>query len=393
MATEDDLTSPLGLRPPRPRRRLAPLWLALPLVLLAAAGGGLAYALLPGPAQAPAPGPALAAVDTQRPPPETDAATTGSVVTAAARPEPRTRRTGGAKIIEVPDDSAIPAGDGEVVIRDVGMGSLALVEIAEEELLERTSRGMVPRTGSSGRRPLDAYARPFPPLPTGMPMVAIVVGGLGINADTTAAAIEDLPAEVTLAFAPYGPDLPRRVTDARRQGHELLLQLPMEPFDYPRQDPGPHTLLVSAAPAENRDRMNWLLSRFRTYVGVVNFMGARFTGEAAALNPVVADIGRRGLLYLDDGTSSRSRAAEAAASAQTPFLAADLSLDAVQEAAAIDRQLALLEERARGRAIAVATAFPVTIDRLREWSKSAAKRGIAIVPLTALVKQPRTASR
>lgn len=41
----------------------------------------------------------------------------------------------------------------------------------------------------------------------------------------------------------------KTATRAREAGHEILLQLPMEPFDYPDSDPGPQTLLASAAPA------------------------------------------------------------------------------------------------------------------------------------------------
>ena len=102
------------------------------------------------------------------------------------------------------------------------------------------------------------------------------------------------------------------MAQARGAGHEVLLQIPLEPFNYPTTDPGPHTLTVDASASENLDRLHWLLGRMTNYVGVVNYMGARFTGEADALSPVIAEIGKRGLLYLDDGSSARSRAAELA---------------------------------------------------------------------------------
>ena len=52
-----------------------------------------------------------------------------------------------------------------------------------------------------------------------------------------------LPGAVSLGFAPYGDDLERDAAQAREAGHEMLLQAPMEPFDYPANNPGPHTLL------------------------------------------------------------------------------------------------------------------------------------------------------
>ncbi|MDP1340887.1 divergent polysaccharide deacetylase family protein, partial [Klebsiella variicola] len=77
----------------------------------------------------------------------------------------------------------------------------------------------------------------------------------------TAHAIETLPPEVTLSFAPYGPRLQEWIDKAREAGHEVLLELPMEPFGYPQNDPGPHTLLTGGNTAENISRLEWLMSR------------------------------------------------------------------------------------------------------------------------------------
>ena len=110
--------------------------------------------------------------------------------------------------------------------------------------------------------------------------IAIVIGGLGVSAAVTQQAMEKLPGPVTFAFSPYGTDVDRLVDQcARADGHEVLLQAPMEPFDYPDNDPGPQTLLTSLSPDQNLDRLYWLMSRFQGYVGVANYMGARFTSE------------------------------------------------------------------------------------------------------------------
>ena len=68
------------------------------------------------------------------------------------------------------------------------------------------------------------------------------------------------------------------VERARTEDHEVLLQAPMEPFDYPDNDPGPQTLLTSLTPDQNIDRLHWQMSRFQGYVGILSYMGARFTG-------------------------------------------------------------------------------------------------------------------
>jgi polysaccharide deacetylase 2 family uncharacterized protein YibQ len=262
----------------------------------------------------------------------------------------------------------------------------------DARLVETSRYGPIPRTANDGARPIDVYASPAAQsVNRNSARIAIVVGGLGISSATTGDAIAKLPDSVTLAFAPYGNDLSRLAARARGTGHEILLQLPMEPFDYPDNDPGPQTLLSSASGDQNLDRLHWMMSRIQGYVGVTNYMGARFTAAEKALAPVVSDIGKRGLLYLDDGSSQRSIAAQSAQSVKAPFLKADLVIDASPSWADIDSSLAKLEMIAadKGFAIGTATALPVSIERIARWAKAAAARGIQIVPLSAILPKAK----
>ena len=113
-----------------------------------------------------------------------------------------------------------------------------------------------------------------------------------------------------MAFAPYGADLDRLAERARAENHEVLLQAPMEPFDYPDNDPGPQTLLTSLTPDQNIDRLHWQMSRFQGYVGIVSYMGASFTASEQSLAPVLRETAKRGLIYVDDGASPRSVASQ-----------------------------------------------------------------------------------
>jgi polysaccharide deacetylase 2 family uncharacterized protein YibQ len=193
---------------------------------------------------------------------------------------------------------------------------------AEQRLLESSRHGAIPRIAPDGVRPAEAYARPAAASTgrKGGPRIAIVLTGLGVSANFTRQAIEQLPGPVTLAFQPYGADVERNVASARAQGHEVLLQTPMEPFDYPDNDPGPQTLLTSLAPDQNMDRLYWLMSRFQGYVGIVNYMGGRFTSTEQALAPVLREAAKRGLIYVDDGSSPRSLAPQIAGANNLPFL-------------------------------------------------------------------------
>jgi polysaccharide deacetylase 2 family uncharacterized protein YibQ len=161
----------------------------------------------------------------------------------------------------------------------------------------------------------------------------------------------------------------------------------MEPFDYPDNDPGPHTLLTGPSSGENGERLRWVMSRFNGYVGIVNFMGGRFMADEATLSPVLRELAERGLMVIDDGSSGRSVMAPLAGGFRTPAFKAEMVLDLIQRADAIDRELARLEQIARqkGFAMASASALPLTIERLARWSRTLEQRGLRLVPVSAAV--------
>ena len=121
-----------------------------------------------------------------------------------------------------------------------------------------------------------------------------------------------------------------------RRGHEILLQSPMEPITYPADNPGPHTLLTGAAEAESLDLLRWQMGRLVGYAGVVNHLGGKFTADVRALTPTLGEIAKRGLFYLDDGTSPQSLAREIAPTLGLASAAADAVVDADAAPGAID---------------------------------------------------------
>jgi uncharacterized protein len=268
----------------------------------------------------------------------------------------------------------------------------AMLAAIDQRLLEKSRYGMIPVV-SDGLKPFTVYAAEADRAKAAkMPVVAVVVGGLGVGAAKTTDAIMKLPAAVTLAFTPYGSDPAKLAERARAQRHEILLQIPMEPFDYPDNDPGPQTLLTTLAAEQNVDRLYWHLSRFQGYAGIANFMGGRFVVTDAVMQPIVREAAKRGLGYLDDGSAPRSVAPSLAAAQAMPFAKADLSIDAVPTAVEIDRALARLETLAkeRGTAVGIASALPISIERIGVWSKTLESHGIMLVPLTTAMLKSKS---
>jgi polysaccharide deacetylase 2 family uncharacterized protein YibQ len=256
------------------------------------------------------------------------------------------------------------------------------------ELTEETSNGAIPRISTTGLTAFSAYRRPMDVAAISGPKIAIVVTGLGINEQGSLDAVDNLPADVTLAFAPYGRSLESTVAAARTSGHEVMLEVPLEPFDYPQNDPGPHTLLTGEQPRANLEKLFWLMSRFGGYFGVINNMGARFTASAADLAPMMEELGTRGVGYLDDGSSNRSVAPQLSGANKVPFARASQMVDANPARTSILAALASLESEAMetGSAIGIISALPISVDTVAEWSRELEAKGITLVPASALMK-------
>jgi uncharacterized protein len=256
-------------------------------------------------------------------------------------------------------------------------------------LSETVKQGALPKIGEDGRRPLDVYSSTsVAEAEDRRPKVALLIGGLGIADKTTEAVIEKLPGQITLGFTPYGADLQTWINKARAHGHEIMLQIPMEPFDYPNNDPGPQTLLTALPTDANIDRLKWVMSRFGGYFGVTNLMGAKFIGNEEALMPILTETARRGLAFLDTGVSPRSVVSKLATDSGASVARAEMVIDETPEAAMIDAALARLEDRARneGSVIGVASALPVTLTSVERWAAGLNAKGISLVPVSAVVK-------
>jgi polysaccharide deacetylase 2 family uncharacterized protein YibQ len=379
----DDLNKPLGLGK---GTRLPKLPVSPPQILAGALGlSGLVVVGWATLVHDPLGGQPVAVVATKLIPPGPAEGDGGKMSQPPAQDSPDPAKAApppGSKTVTIIDGSS--GARQQVVIPDNGASTAK--PLLDSKLLEATRHGSIPKVGPDGARPSARYAQPrdLPPDKKDAPLVAIVIGGVGISASGTADAFTKMPPSITFALAPYGADLEKLAERARAGKHEILLQVPMEPFDYPDNDPGPQTLLTSLTPEQNIDRLHWLMSRFQGYVGLISYMGARFTASEQGLSPVLRDVAKRGLMYVDDGSSSRSIAGQLAGAQNLPFARADVVLDMVPSTGEIDHALARLEMKARdsGTAVGYATAKPGTIARIAEWIKKAESKGVIFVPVT-----------
>jgi polysaccharide deacetylase 2 family uncharacterized protein YibQ len=250
--------------------------------------------------------------------------------------------------------------------------------------------GPLPRISERGKKPSDIYAQVTPTavLTSERPKIAIILGGMGINARLTQKAIKDLPGDITFGFAPYGDNLQEQVNKARARGHEVMLQVPMEPVGYPGNNPGPKTLIADIDSASNLAALQWHMGRFAGFTGITNYMGARLLNAPEALAPLMAELKDRGLIYLEDASVPVSVAHQSAKAAGLPMRRADIVIDAEPDAARIAEALNRLEQEAaaNGFAIGTGSGLEVTIDIVAEWARELQDKGILLIPVSAAYK-------
>lgn len=286
-------------------------------------------------------------------------------------------------------DGASASGLRPAMSLVAAMGAL----ISDPALIEMTSEGPLPRIGPDGRTPMVAYGRKVDTKET-RPRIAIVVSGLGISPETTTAMLDGLPPGVTLGFSPHGQDLQGLVSLARGNGNEVVLELPLEPYDFPNTDPGPNTLLSGASAASNGTRLRWLLTRVTGYAGLLGVEGGKFLSNASDVRMLLEAIKGRGLYFADNGLSDQSVARDAARGAGAHFVRVDIRVDANPSRDMIAKSLLSLEKVAmmKGSAVGLTAVYPGTAGQISAWANELEQKGFALVPLSALLSPPLPSS-
>ena len=265
-------------------------------------------------------------------------------------------------------------------------------------LLEPGAHGPLPRIGPEGRSAIRTYGRGFDRTDP-RPRLGLVIGGLGMNARLTEEAIRRLPGTVTLAFSPYARQVGPLLDQARARGMEVLVALPLEPAGYPTlNNAGDRALLTSLSPAENQDRLDWVLSRFPGYVGAIGALGPmrgeRFAQPAEAIGALQDHLRGRGLLYVDPRPEPRAGVAAGPRAVERAWgRAVDLVVDEPATGGEINLKLEALERLARQRGPAGALGYageasPVLVDRIAAWAGGVEARGLVLAPVTAMIRRP-----
>lgn len=247
--------------------------------------------------------------------------------------------------------------------------------------------GPLPKKAANGQTVFKAYRKDEPSAST-VKSVALIIGGLGINRNLTQRAIDTLPANVTLSFAAHTPDLQSWIDKARINGHEVLLEIPMESRSSNPDEPGADYMLSATDPEKNSENLDWLLSRAQGYFGVINYNGDAFLTRTDAAAPALARFSSSGLAFVTDGAFSTPSLPALSESVSLPFKSGFGLIDPEPQTERIETELSRLasESNLEDTPIGVGFAYPETLASVNRWIDDLPDQSIRLVPASAALK-------
>lgn len=223
--------------------------------------------------------------------------------------------------------------------------------------------------------------------PSLAPRLAIVIDDWGYPWQEAERFLQ-LPVPLTVAVIPHLPLSRQHARQAAAYGHEVILHLPMEPLadSVPLE---PDTLRVGMSPVEILSIVDRALRSLPEARGINNHMGSKATAEPAVMHPLLADVARRGLFFLDSYTSPRSVVSQVAAAHGVPVAVNRVFLDHHADEEFVVAQLykAMDVARREGEAVAIGHVRPGTYKALVRVLPELEASGIRLVYASELIRR------
>ncbi|HHF5035887.1 TPA: divergent polysaccharide deacetylase family protein [Haemophilus influenzae] len=190
--------------------------------------------------------------------------------------------------------------------------------------------------------------------------LAIVIDDVGYHSKEDAA-IFAMPREISVAIIPAAPYARARNQEAKSQGRDILIHMPMQPVSAVKIEDGGLHLGMSAA--QVNDRVNTAKNIVRDAIGMNNHMGSAATADPQLMTYLMTALQEKHLFFLDSRTIGKSVAGKIAKEQGVRSLDRHIFLDDSNEFADVQRQFkaAIHYARKHGSAIAIGHPRPNTI--------------------------------
>ena len=235
------------------------------------------------------------------------------------------------------------------------------------------------------------YKKPVSVLRKSPKYMAIVVDDFGGIGGDLLQGFLNLPVEIDFAILPGLSYSEETMNRAYEQGRETLVHLPMEPLDYPLQNPGKDAILVQMDKSEVEKIVLKHLNSLPLCSGVNNHMGSLATTDKEIMSYVMEVLRKKGKFFLDSRTSAVSVAYQTAQKAHILAFRNDLFLDSPDmTTATMESKIERVKQISQNRNYVIAITHCHSAEKLKylqDFISRIQKEGFVLKRLSELKEQ------
>ncbi|WP_256992729.1 divergent polysaccharide deacetylase family protein [Paenibacillus sp. SSG-1] len=172
--------------------------------------------------------------------------------------------------------------------------------------------------------------------------VAIIIDDFG-NGQGGTEEMLSLPIKLTVAIMPFLPTSKTDAELAHKQGHDVIVHMPMEPKQGNPKWLGPGAITSNMSNEEIRKRVEEAIDNVPYAVGMNNHMGSKITGDERIMSIVLEVCRERGLFFVDSKTNYHSVVGKLAVQMGMPPVANNIFLDDRHTVSHVSKQMKAVE--------------------------------------------------
>lgn len=172
--------------------------------------------------------------------------------------------------------------------------------------------------------------------------VAIIIDDFG-NGQGGTEEMLSLPIKLTVAIMPFLPTSKTDAELAHKQGHDVIVHMPMEPKQGNPKWLGPGAITSNMSNEEIRQRVEEAIDNVPYAVGMNNHMGSKITGDERIMSIVLEVCRERGLFFVDSKTNYHSVVGKLAVQMGMPPVANNIFLDDRHTVSHVSKQMKAVE--------------------------------------------------
>ena len=220
--------------------------------------------------------------------------------------------------------------------------------------------------------------------------IAIIIDDFGYTMNETVKALMKLDIPLTYSVIPgvkFSKEIAARL---QQNGKAIMLHLPMQALERQVEKDG-YSLMLDMKPPELRERVRKAVSAVPQARGVNNHMGSAATVNDSLLLPVLDEIKKAGLFFVDSRTNPNTHAFKLAKKMGLATGINDIFLDNEESPERVQQKMWQLADlaAAEGAAIAIGHPHEATLRAIKEIGPQLVQRGFEFVPVETLLRSTK----